>query len=105
MIFIFQDLVTAYGSAVGGALSVAMGLKTFFARTQVRHFLHCYPVHGCIRFNNPIKGKGKVDQFFQQVNKSKLILISQVSNTLQRMVPLGAVAVANAINIPMMRQK
>eukprot|EP00080_Pristionchus_pacificus_P021667 PDM81687.1 sfxn-2 [Pristionchus pacificus] len=56
-----SDLVTAYGSAVGGALSVAMGLKTFFARTQV-------------------------------------------SNTLQRMVPLGAVAVANAINIPMMRQ-
>ncbi|GMR60801.1 hypothetical protein PMAYCL1PPCAC_30996 [Pristionchus mayeri] len=56
-----SDLVTAYGSAVGGALSVAMGLKTFFAKTQV-------------------------------------------SNTLQRMVPLGAVAVANAINIPMMRQ-
>ncbi|GMT07438.1 hypothetical protein PENTCL1PPCAC_29612, partial [Pristionchus entomophagus] len=56
-----SDLYVAYGSAVGGALSMAMGLKTFFARTQA-------------------------------------------SNTLQRMVPLGAVAVANAINIPMMRQ-
>lgn len=57
-----QDLVVAYGSAVTGALSLSIGLKSYFAKRQV-------------------------------------------SGALQRMVPFGAVAVANAINIPLMRQK
>lgn len=52
----------AYSSAVTGALVLATGLKTYFAKKQV-------------------------------------------SSLAQKMVPLGAVAVANAINIPMMRQK
>ncbi|KJH46558.1 tricarboxylate carrier [Dictyocaulus viviparus] len=56
------DLLTAYTTAVGGALAVALGLKQYFVKRNV-------------------------------------------NNLIQRMVPLIAVAVANAINIPLMRQK
>lgn len=57
-----KDLVVSYSTAVSGALAMAIGLKTYFAKKQ----------------SSPLA---------------------------QRLVPLGAVAVANAINIPMMRQK
>lgn len=56
-----KDLLVAYSSAVTGALSVALGLKYYFAK------------------------------------KAAPVLV-------QRLVPFAAVAVANAINIPLMRQ-
>ncbi|CAP34711.1 Protein CBR-SFXN-2 [Caenorhabditis briggsae] len=56
-----KDLVVSYSTAVSGALAIAIGLKTYFAKKQ----------------SSPLA---------------------------QKLVPLGAVAVANAINIPMMRQ-
>uniref|UniRef100_A0A158P822 Sideroflexin-3 n=1 Tax=Angiostrongylus cantonensis TaxID=6313 RepID=A0A158P822_ANGCA len=56
-----SDLLVAYSTAVGGALSIAIGLKQYFAKRKV-------------------------------------------STLTQKMVPLVAVAAANAINIPLMRQ-
>ncbi|VDM52266.1 unnamed protein product [Angiostrongylus costaricensis] len=56
-----SDLLVAYSTAVGGALSIAIGLKQYFAKRKV-------------------------------------------STLAQKMVPLAAVAAANAINIPLMRQ-